>query len=145
MFKSIFVPAVVLAFSKIMIPPVKLNAPNKVTSNEPVPVSPFPSVARVIVPPEIFIPDGILPGFKLPPAEFSNLPAGDYIITAGTDRNDDGDACGLGDLCGAFPVRIAPRSVAVDEGESVTNMDFSVSRRLLRTVITQTNIDGDGG
>ena len=55
----------------------------------------------------------------------------------GTDRNNDGDPCGLGDLCGAFPVRIAPRALAVGEGESVTNVDFSVSRRLLRTVIDQ--------
>ncbi len=75
--------------------------------------------------------------------EFTNLLAGDYIITAGTDRNGDGDPCGFGDLCGAFPVRIAPTSVAVGDDESVPDVDFSVSRRLLRTVITLTSVDTD--
>ena len=36
--------------------------------------SPFPTVAKFIVPPEIFIPEGI-PVTSVPPAELCNLPA----------------------------------------------------------------------
>lgn len=75
--------------------------------------------------------------------EFTNLLAGDYVVTAGTDRNEDHPPCGLGDMCGAFPVRISPTAVTVGGGESVANVDFGVSRRLLRTVITLTSVDTD--
>ncbi|UCF34370.1 MAG: S8 family peptidase [Phycisphaerales bacterium] len=66
---------------------------------------------------------------------FTNLPAGDYAILAGTDHDDDGQICEFGDLCGAWPTFIEPGTVSVRPGSPSTGIDFAVSRRLLRQAL----------
>lgn len=63
---------------------------------------------------------------------FVNLPPGEYVIVAGTDRNGDGEICETGDLCGAWPTLVEPSALTVQQGDSRTGLDFPVARRLLR-------------
>ena len=42
------------------------------------------------------------------------VPAGAYLVVAGTDRDDDGFICDPGEACGAWPAVDAPHSVEVD-------------------------------
>ena len=55
-------------------PAAKSNAPCWVTFKAPVLESPLPTVARLIVPPEILIPEG-MPVASVPPAELCKRPA----------------------------------------------------------------------
>jgi serine protease len=56
----------------------------------------------------------------------SGLPAGNYMIYAGTDRDGDGFICDLGDLCGAIPALSAPTTLSLGAGQQLTNMDFPI-------------------
>ena len=56
-------------------PPVKLNVPAEVTFKVPTLLNPFPTVLKVTVPPEIFIPEVTPGGVRVPDALFSSLPA----------------------------------------------------------------------
>ncbi len=54
------------------------------------------------------------------------LPAGGYVIAAGTDNDQDGFICDEGEFCGLFPVSNEPVPVEV-EGNTVTSgIDFQV-------------------
>lgn len=58
----------------------------------------------------------------------SDLPAGDYILAAGSDDNADNFICGPGDLyCGLYPTLDQPLVVTVGEGEDLSGLDFVVS------------------
>ena len=64
------------------------------------------------------------------------VPPGHYEIVATTDRDLDGALCDVGESCGAYPEREAPRAVTVVGGATVRARDFG-----LELVITAT--DGD--
>jgi serine protease len=54
------------------------------------------------------------------------LPAGEYLIFAGTDRDGDGFICEPGDLCGSQPSVIAPRLIPVEGGSDSNQDSFGV-------------------
>ncbi|HTF91064.1 MAG TPA: S8 family serine peptidase [Planctomycetota bacterium] len=57
----------------------------------------------------------------------ASLPAGSYLIFAGSDDDNDGFICGPGDLfCGAFPTLDQPVAIDVVVGEAVPAIDFTV-------------------
>ncbi len=59
----------------------------------------------------------------------SPLPSGEYIIVAGTDRNDDGFICDQQeDLCGFFPVSNRPTPVQAEADQVTGGINFSVAR-----------------
>jgi serine protease len=66
--------------------------------------------------------------------DFSDLPPGQYVLYAGTDRDNDGVVCEVGDLCGAWPSLIQPQSVTVSAGQAVPGANFSVSPRALKQI-----------
>ncbi len=54
----------------------------------------------------------------------AEVPAGSYLVVAGTDRDNDGFICDNGEACGIFPLVDSPALVEVDGNES--NIDFPV-------------------
>ncbi len=57
---------------------------------------------------------------------FDGVPAGRYEIFAGTDRDQDGSICDVGELCGAFPLLSRPEAVTVVGGETLEGRDFAL-------------------
>ena len=57
------------------------------------------------------------------------VPAGTYIVVAGTDRDDDGFICDPGEACGAWPAIDSQASVEVIGGQ--TGIDIPVSLDLI--------------
>ena len=55
------------------------------------------------------------------------FPSGDYLILAGTDKDDDGFICDPGEFCGTFPVSNQPVPVTVEAGLDTSGIDFTVS------------------
>ena len=56
------------------------------------------------------------------------LPAGDYLLVAGSDDDEDGFICGPGDrYCGFYPTLDQPQLVTVVAGEALAGLDFTVS------------------
>ena len=53
-----------------------------------------------------------------------NLPAGDYVILGLTDDDDDGE---LEDHEGVYPTIEARETVSIEAGQSLDNVDFSIS------------------
>jgi len=62
----------------------------------------------------------------------ADLAAGSYVIYAGTDRDNDGFICEIGDLCGALPSTIQPQILTLEPGQELANTDFSVARLILQ-------------
>lgn len=63
-----------------------------------------------------------------------SLPVGSYALFAGTDRDDDGFICDIGDLCGALPSTLEPDVIRVESGQELDDVDFSVARLVLEEV-----------
>jgi serine protease len=61
------------------------------------------------------------------PYRFDAVPAGDYLLVAGTDMNNDGFICDDGEACGAWPVESRLETVTVS-GDRL-GLDFSTSYR----------------
>jgi serine protease len=61
------------------------------------------------------------------PYRFDSIAAGDYVVVAGTDMNNDGFVCDDGEACGAYPVESSPSIVSV-AGERL-GIDFSTAFR----------------
>jgi len=61
-----------------------------------------------------------------------DLPAGSYVLYAGTDRDDNGYICEEGDLCGALPSRLEPATVVLGANQNLTGIDFAVAKLILR-------------
>jgi serine protease len=57
---------------------------------------------------------------------FDGVAAGQYEIFAGTDRDQDGAICDLGELCGAFPSLGNPNVVTIVGGETLEGRDFAL-------------------
>jgi serine protease len=64
---------------------------------------------------------------------FDDVPPGRYEIIATTDRDLDGAVCDLGESCGIYPDRSAPRAVTLSGGGSIPARDFGMS-----LVVTET-------
>jgi serine protease len=61
-----------------------------------------------------------------------DLPAGDYILAAGSDDDADGFICGAGDrYCGFYPTLDQPLIVTVAAGEALSGLDFTVSSQFM--------------
>jgi serine protease len=56
----------------------------------------------------------------------SGLPAGDYVIIAGTDRDSDLEICDPGEACGFYPLYGSFTPIEVGEGTVVSGIDFQV-------------------
>ncbi len=65
-----------------------------------------------------------------------SLPAGTYQLYAGTDRDDDGLICDLGELCGALPSPIEATSITLSAGEHSQNVDFAVGELIFQSQAT---------
>ena len=59
--------------------------------------------------------------------EIYPFPAGEYLILAGTDRDDDGFICDEGEFCGSFPVSSQTLPVKVEAGLDTSGIDFTVA------------------
>jgi serine protease len=57
---------------------------------------------------------------------FSNVPAGDYAVVAGSDMDMDNLICDGGESCGAYPTVSQPSVITVGSG-SVNGLDFTTS------------------
>jgi len=55
--------------------------------------------------------------------QFTDVPAGQYLIVAGTDSDNDDVVCDAGEACGAYPTLGAPTPLTVGT-EDVTGVDF---------------------
>ncbi len=62
------------------------------------------------------------------------LPTGQYVIAAGTDRDNDGYICDAGEACGVWPLRDSPGIVDLDGDRRV---DFGVSIDLFASIVSQ--------
>ncbi len=60
------------------------------------------------------------------------LPAGDYLIAAGTDLDDDGFICDEGEFCGFYPVTNRPEVVGVESNRVRSGVNFTVERGALQ-------------
>ncbi|MCB9877561.1 MAG: S8 family serine peptidase [Planctomycetes bacterium] len=65
---------------------------------------------------------------------FGQVPAGTYLLVAGTDRDDDGLLGDEGELFGAFPSLDSPLSITVVGGQNPPSVEFSLQE--LATVAT---------
>ncbi len=72
------------------------------------------------------------------------LPAGDYVIAAGTDNDDDGFICDEGELCGLFPVSNEPVAVAVEGNQTTSGVDFNVEAIQLPTAAGGSAVPASG-
>ncbi|MEJ2453850.1 MAG: S8 family serine peptidase [Candidatus Thiodiazotropha sp.] len=54
--------------------------------------------------------------------EFQNVAAGDYYLVAGSDVDNNGKICEVGESCGAYPVRNQEVAVTVDR--NISGLDF---------------------
>jgi serine protease len=57
---------------------------------------------------------------------FATIPAGDYLLVAGTDRDNDGLLGDEGELFGAWPDLDDPKVVTVRGGSNLGQLDFSM-------------------
>ncbi|MET0091836.1 MAG: hypothetical protein ABW068_17790 [Candidatus Thiodiazotropha sp.] len=57
---------------------------------------------------------------------FSSVPAGNYILVAGSDMDMDNLICDAGESCGAYPTLSQPSVIAVGSG-SLSSLDFTTS------------------
>ena len=65
----------------------------------------------------------------------SEVPAGTYVVVAGTDRDFDGYICDSGEACGAFPLQDSFSLIEVDGDQ--TGISFPVSIDLFPTTQSQ--------
>jgi serine protease len=57
---------------------------------------------------------------------FSNVPAGDYAVVAGSDMDMDNLICDGGESCGAYPTVSQPGVITVGSG-AVSDLDFTTT------------------
>ncbi|HWJ06723.1 MAG TPA: S8 family peptidase [Steroidobacteraceae bacterium] len=68
------------------------------------------------------------------PYRLDDVPAGQYLVVAGTDMDNDGVICDDGEACGAYPVEPEPIAVEI-AGATVSGVDFTTAFR--------TNVEAD--
>lgn len=59
-----------------------------------------------------------------------DLPFGTFVVTAGTDMNNDGNICDAGEVCGVYPIRGVPE--AIEYSGVRDNVDIELSVTALR-------------
>lgn len=65
----------------------------------------------------------------------SGLPAGSYILVAGTDENDDGFIGDPGEpLFGMWPSAVEPALLVLEEGAQLSNLDFPIGQGQIGTL-----------
>lgn len=64
---------------------------------------------------------------------FSNVPAGEYILFGGTDMDNDYQICDAGELCGGYPSveQLLPITVEADVANLVFSTNFSQSLQIV--------------
>jgi len=62
------------------------------------------------------------------PFSFSNVPAGQYRLFAGSDADDDERLCDAGEACGAYPTLDSPEFIAING--DLTGLDFESGFRV---------------
>jgi len=58
---------------------------------------------------------------------FDDLPLGTYVVTVGTDYNNDGNLCDPGEICGAYPIRSLPEAIEYNGVAVDINVELSVT------------------
>jgi serine protease len=71
---------------------------------------------------------------------FPTVGAGDYILIAGSDMNNDNIICDPGEACGAWPTLDQPATLTVNASRA--NLDFSTSFDATITGATTTRSKG---
>lgn len=56
---------------------------------------------------------------------FNDIPAGEYVIIAGSDIDNDFFICGLGESCGNYPTNDQPLRITVED--DMQNLDFLIT------------------
>ncbi len=62
-----------------------------------------------------------------------NLLPGTYKVYAGTDRDNDGYICDIGELCGGYPSSIEANAIIVSPGDNITGIDFPIGELIFQT------------
>jgi serine protease len=72
---------------------------------------------------------------------FNNIPRGTYIITAGSDFNNDGFICDAGEACGAFTTLDSPTSINISTSRSSVNFNtgFNINFLSAKTITANGN------
>jgi serine protease len=70
--------------------------------------------------------------------QFDQVPQGTYIIIAGTDFNNDGLICDIGEACGAFFTASRPTSLEVNTNRSEINFNTGFNVNFFSSQLTST-------
>ncbi len=78
---------------------------------------------------------------------FNNIPRGTYIITAGSDFNNDGFICDAGEACGAFTTLDSPTSINISTSRSRVNFNtgFNINFLSSKTITVNGNTHENKG
>jgi serine protease len=78
---------------------------------------------------------------------FNNIPRGTYIITAGSDFNNDGFICDAGEACGAFTTLDKPTSIEISNSRSRVNFNtgFNINFLSSKTITANGKIHKNKG
>jgi serine protease len=68
---------------------------------------------------------------------FNNVPKGSYIIAAGSDSNNDGYICDLGESCGGYLTLEKPTVLNINAGRGQLNFDIGFSMNFLSSSSAQ--------
>lgn len=68
-----------------------------------------------------------LPDDGVEPKKLNEVPPGQYILVAGTDLDNDGLICHVGEACAEYPVAGLREKITVPENGSVTNVRLTTS------------------
>ena len=71
--------------------------------------------------------------------QFDQVPQGTYLIIAGTDFNNDGLICDIGEACGAFLTASRPTSLEVNANRSEINFNTGFNVNFFSSQLTSTS------
>jgi subtilisin family serine protease len=98
------------------------------------------TIAQTIVNPSIDL-DYLLDANSLIPDDLEEIPEGDYLLVCGSDDNDDGFICGVGDIyCGLFPTINDPQVLSLSD--PIGGYDFVVGPESVATTSAGTPPEG---
>jgi len=69
---------------------------------------------------------------------FNNIPSGTYIIAAGSDSNNDGYICDVGESCGGYLTLASPTPITVDSSRGLLNFDVGFHINFLESASVST-------
>ena len=98
----------------------------------------------LLIDPETFDPVAQFDAATRPTASyafaFDDVPAGSYLLYAGSDTDNDFFICGTGEACGAYPTLGSPELIEMNG--PLSNLDFVSG--FLQTLGTGTTSEGGG-